>query len=1741
MDVVKKNEVDKDDLVKNGGRQTDREIEREREKIKGIIMSKKIFYSIFSVVLFFLFANNVYGALCVENSGEIATPCEIGNTDVVDGGISTIKLKGISQFMTINEGGLLKNMVIASDTNEGIYILGQYGGVGGAGDDGSVYFGDSANHLSSLFIGDDLVSGGQGNGSLTLLNDAYIDAITITSDGVNPPSLLIIDASKTLNVKNITNSINSSITNKGIVSISAGASGQINKIVNNGTITNNAGGEFIINNYNVIENNATFDNHGIISINGNTSASFNIGSNGTLNMYNGSFINAVSGSFIENYGLINLIGGTINADVLNIYTNGKLVIEGSGSIAGKIHGACGGAGCGEIEIKMNYDMSAVTLGSVGNVIDKMAINNNAEVIIGNGSVNAVYINNIDVAHGGKLTSNGLLHGNVIVDGEYIMNYEAIGNIEVKNKGKAFIQALLTGDVIFSRSGADIPTATLEMGGFINGNISGDGTLILNRDYNSSDSGPPSYTTNFGLAGNTLNKLQIEDGKTFTLITGDSAYISHTDVKNNSLINVGGSLTGNINLLDATSVAKIINNGTIDGTAKGIGAVHIEYDYNDNVGTSFGSNLEHLSKLYINENLALSTNAHFTDSSEIKTGKTLTIENSGILNGNVYGDGKLILLNNGAGVKVGTSGSILSELEIGNGSANSAFTISENSNVTNTKIFSGSSLSVNGTGAANIAKLTGDVDTDGVYELGKFGEHYGKLNVGSGGNANLFGKLTGDMIIGGGGNAKIENDANSIVDGFIYGDGTLAIEKNYNVRETYFGKRTETQGGAVTIDWLNTLLIGDGTNSSNLVLNRDAAAQSANCYDASTGFCGASYVENIIINKNSSLEIDFSSGARIYGNVTGEGTLILNGNIVDIDDQSPNPNTLTFGGVANMIDTVRINGDLTFSDFGVTTNNFFKNIELVNNSIIKLGTQEGASDSYTATLTLYGKLKIANGSIFYINDEGILNLECLSGTQLCGSVEGIIFGNNVSGTGTININIDNFKLSTNKTTIGEANHVIDVVNIGDSVTSIHVEFDSNSQSAPENIHHINKVVISSGSSLTLSNKTDIKGTIVGSDLKIYKNYNDINTTFGASGDNIALLWVGAGGEKNNKLELKEVNKEAYITDLVVWGDNELFVSNTLNIGNQIHLKAGGKYVLEGKQDGKTLNEGGAIILKGEHIGDLLSRYDSVLDIKGGILNGDIVFEEGGANNIVNIYAGGLVKGAIYNCYWGCQQIVGGKVNILGDYIDTYTLFGDLSVGANGEYLDYLTIGDSNHNATLEIKTNDAYIAEEMKINSGSSLILNKNLTLGDSFINEGTYTVEISGSHIGYSNNNINKGLYILEGMHEGDVENYGTYHIKGFNGTQKNSNVINYGEFIVGDDTVTGSKGYLRGDNKIEQSGTTKLLGGGEINGMIYGDGVLDIGTQYISDSSVIPSPPTPGRVTTFGNVTEHLKNLVITGSKNGLELVNNSTHYIDLSTLNGQIGFLDVHDGATLHGDVTINYSGICASSYQYCNMYFLGFVINNVSTIGIQYGNVINDNSMTIVDDSKLYGDILLKTQGITLIDNRGVGKDSVSGFIYGAGKLELQRDYDDDITSFGKSNNYLGTLEIQDKDINDPDIYTTFTIKNGKDNYINNVIILDGQVFKIETNGVLDGGVTNNSYGCTSSLNCGGFVIEGTFHGNNLINNGARTYIYEGSEVVGNIYGNNSGDVFVGEGCDDGSEPSCYNGYKDSTSFGLSGNKL
>ena len=1141
----------------------------------------------------------------------------------------------------------------------------------------------------------------------------------------------------------VTNNSNLTISNTGGIKAD-------NSLTNNGTLVNNGNLSSTITNNNPagkFTNNSVLETGDLTNSGTFTNSNGNIASTGSLTNSNQFTITGGSANFtgsITNDKTINISGGSLNGSSLTNSENGTVSVSGTGAanISGKTDnkGTISISG-GNFTTSTTENTGTITISS-GKYTNNSQFTNNSNVNVEGGTLTSGSFENkgsltIGSSSGGKV-GNVTINGNFNNTGTFTNN--ANGNLSISgnlnNTGTSFTN---NGTITMTGNNSTISGWGNTQNSGITGTLNIEGTTNItgtSNDFYIGESGKVNVSGTLN-TGNLVNSGTLSTNKNGNLnISGNLTNKAGKAEEGKGIINIGGSSTVNIKKACETpgeNDAKDENgckceadpNSGKDGAPKtcklGSDGKPIIY-YKADTGNLDNSGTINVSGGNLNVSEGNITNNK--DATLNVTGGTVTtidLKNTGNLS---IGGGKIDITNsltNNDGGKIDMTG--------GNVNIKKDFTNSGSANI------NGGTVIVSG-------KLTNNKE----------------FNIGTGGTVNVTGEITNDS------SGKFTISGNLTGTSFNNKNGTLTVS-----------------GGTVNLD---SLINGDGSSSSSLVIDKSGSITIKTDFTNNTGATTTITSGKITIQEGNFINKGTTT-------IDKEGILSINGG--NLDNTS---GTLTNAGTIEMIGGTEEGAPTKIINWGTDNNKVSGNLNL-NGGYIQVDNAfhidtTGVLGINSASLTIKGDSSNAgtinlNSGILKvegnITNSGTLNLTEGSLTNLTG---GLV--NNADST--INITQSGIEISKGLDNSGKINLSAGAITAkedssikaGGSLTldTSFAIFEKGLTNTASTIDLSNKSGLQVGTDLTNSGKGSITLN-TGSLAEIKGSLNNTDGTIKLDGE--SQMTVG-----NSTTASTASNLTNGAGASISVNNSTLFVyGSTTNSGN-ISL-SNGKFQVEKdftNQASSELNLAGSSIgfIKGNltNQSNISIEKDSILSLYGNLNN-----DAGTIKNVgtINMFGGTNFAGATtISGYGTTDKPITGTLNIVQDFVKVDSDFtigeGSLNVGycemVNGQYTCAEKPADFTISGNLNIDDKGS-----STIHTNGSVHIIGSINGGDKLTNKGY--LQITSSEKTPSTPSTIHGIFSTD-----KTANLGTVEI---GGASKDSSQIPEGFIAKTDSDIYNGDGTL--------------------------------------------------------------------------------------------------------------------------------------------------------------------------------------------------------------------------------------------------------------------------------------------------------------------------------------------------------------
>ena len=1358
----------------------------------------------------------------------------------------------------------------------------------------------------------------------------YMNGGTLNAETLENNNIISNDA--TINTVNFTNYGN--VSGTGTTNITGDS-------LNAGTIT-----QGLV----TIDNNATFDNNGLLAANvSNASGS-------TLNSDPDDL-----GGNVANDGTLNLnAAGTLTIDVTGAgETNIKGDLDNQGSIT---------------QTDINIDSGVVVTTNASNMTATNEIANEGVINYTGGTTNNTITGTGRVDITGYVTNGGdITQTTVSNTGVFTNNGTVTANLnnshDIEGTG-----SITTGTGISSNSG-NITQATIEN----NGTFDNTGHITLSGALTNNDT----FNTNADLltaAGGIANEgnLNITGGTNANEITGTNGVVnfSNTVVNNGNITNDTVNNTGNLTN-NALITANVANSGTLNSNAANIdGDINNTGTYEITGGTNTnditGSGTTSILGDTINNGSITQDTVTIASTGALATAAdtvTANIANAGTLTWNADSTNSNVITGSGVlnvAADVTNNASVTQEsVNVSGTLTTNADLIASNNGIYNTGdvVLTGgtNNNAINGTGDLEI---TGDVANNALVNQDTITVSSGKLTTAADALTTANGIVNDSEIsfTGGDNNNIITGNGTTFIDGTVqnladvYTEVQVNTGAHYGVGMVDIHADVENRG---TIDLVESdidanVTIG-GTGTTNILgdtTNNGSIEQSAlNIAAGGTLHSNSDYVEAAITNDGT---YEITAGTGNTNVISGNGNLEINSGTTIANNAA-----ISQGNITITNGTLSSNADLLASTNGITNNSGLELTGGTNNNVIS-GTGDltttGDVNNQAAisqdTITVSGGQLTSDASLLTATN-GITNDAAIS---LTGGTN----ANTISGNGTTYIDgtVENTGVIDTQVGVGTSGHYATTSDIDKALANNGITDITNAD--------VNAAITGTGTTNILGTTVN-NGTITQGNLNIASNGNfttDIDDVTAAIANEGSMTWNG-GSTNNNvvtgagSLEITggDIDNNAAISqgNITITGGALTSSADLLVSTNGITNNVADGLTLTGGTNANAISGTGSLVVDGEVVNNSTVNQDSIT-VSGGKLTtaADALTT---ANGIVNNAAISFTSGDNNN------EITGTGTTFIDGTVQNATadIYTDIQVNTGAHYGTATDIhADVENRGTLDLI--DADIDNSINIEgTGTTNILGD--TTNNGRISQSALNIAAGGA-LHSESNQVNAA-----------INNDGTYEITA--GTVNNNVISGNGDLVI-------SGGDIINTAAINQ-GSIDITGGS----LTSGADLLTTVAGINNDASL--------------ELTAGTNNNVITGTGD-MTISGDVTNTADITqnTLTNTGNF--INDNGSIVADIT--------NSGTFGNDGVITGDITNTGTLiseGDDITGDITNNASYIITDGDNANDITGSTGAITIqgnTTNTGViSQDSIS---VATGANFVATDMDDITTTTGIVN--AGTLEMQ-----------------------------------------------------------------------------------------------------------------------------------
>ncbi len=1558
-------------------------------------------------------SNTVYGTTNIDD-GNIKLDGSVTFTGTVDAGsiavdtTSTITFNsdvdltaGTTDAMNFSvNGNVLINEDFTGNITSGGDNLGTVTIVGNGTGKEQIITGNIGTSISSdigiLNIGSDTVAS---NYSRTVIyGDVYSNSTVLNNNGTtNSSTLVLADGS------DITSTITTADANMGILTLNGsstvsgqvGASGALLKEINAG-----ANGSSSTFSSDVYATNLDVEGTGTVNLNGDyTGTAIRYNADGTVVLATGS---------------------DVNSAVTTATTNtGTLTLNGSSTVSGQV----GASGALLKEINAGANGSSSTFSS------------------------DVYATNLDVEGTGTVNLNGDYTGTAI-------RYNADGTV-----------VLATGsDVNSAVTTATTNTGTLTLNGSstVSGQVGASGALLkeINAGANGSSSTFSSdvYATNLDVEGTGTVNLNGDYTGTAIRYNADGTVVLATGSDVNSAVTTATTNTGTLTLNGSSTVSgqvgasgallKEINAGANGSSStfssdvyatnldvEGTGTVNLNGDY---TGTAIRYNADGTVVLATGSDVNSAVTTATTN-----TG-TLTLNGSSTVSGQVGASGALLKeINAGAN---GSSSTFSSDVYATNLDVEGTGTVNLNGDYTGTAIrYNADGTVVLATGSdVNSAVTTATTNTGTLTlngsstvsgQVGASGALLKEINAGANGSSSTFSSdvYATNLDVEGTGTVNLNGDYTGTAIRY-NADGTVVLATGSDVNSAVTTATTNT--GTLTLNGSSTVS-GQVGASGALLKEINAGANGS-----SSTFSSDVYATNLDVEGTGTVNLngDYTGTAIRYN---ADGTVVLaTGSDVNsaVTTATTNTGTLTLNGSSTVSGQVGASGAL------------LKEINAGAN-----GSNSTFSSDVYATTT-----NIGAGEIKFVSNVST-DIVALSTTQGIVTFVGDVSGKSQSFIGDI----------------GSSTSLINTLNIGQSGTSTNYS----STTITGNVYATNIVLNNEGtnsSTLTLSDGSNITSTITtaenGLGILTFLGDSTINGTIGTTTEKLEQINVANTGKTVT------FNSSINTDNLNILGDGEVILADNSNLNapvttsfnNQGTLTFEGTSNVSGQigTSGALLKEitlqgaSGEVVTFGNdvYVSNIVFESDGTANLNGN-LTGNINFsgfdaivnvadgmgilDSGGgllgsvqtlANNtgILNYKGDGVIDGIIGSSGLGINEL---NVNTN----DEQDKDGSGTVTSNGLLARreiFADIINLYNNATLTLADNanvtntditDSLIIATMTANTGNVVFEGSSTVTGDvgtSTNNLESITAGVTGetvtfdgmvyaSTLKYSDN----GTVVLNGDNASNAEGMkGTVDFGSSTGTLEIGDNVNLTTGTSGIQFANANNAILRFNGSSTVYG---VLGGNtagnstfeSIYAGVTGETVTFKNDVYVKESTFHVSGD--GIVNLEGNLYGDL----VFDNDGTVNVANTksiivSTTPLAITTANNGQGTINFEGTTTLYTDIgedlfrlkEVNFGTVGTASNSYTQNINKDIYANDITI-----GNSSNKTTANLTSDMTFYGNLNVSSNSVLDVNNHDITVEN--GIVLASNStLKFEIDTSDLIAGQAVANDTSGSIDANSLDIQD-----------------------------------------------------------------------------------------------------------------------------
>ena len=1351
----------------------------------------------------------------------------------------------------------------------------------------------------------------------------YMNGGTLTAETLENNNIISNDA--TINTVNFTNYGN--VSGTGTTNITGDS-------LNAGTIT-----QGLV----TIDNNATFDNNGLLAAN----------------------VSNASGSTL-NSDPDDLGGNVANEGTLNLNAAGTLSIDVTGAGETNILGDLDNQGS-ITQDDINISSGVVVTTNASNMTATNDIENEGVINYTGGTTNNTITGAGRVDITGYVTNGGdITQTTVSNTGVFTNNGTVTANLnnshDIEGTG-----SITTGTGISSNSG-NITQATIEN----NGTFDNTGHITLSGALTNKDT----FNTNADLltaAGGIANEgnLNITGGTNANEITGTNGVVnfSNTVVNNGNITNDTVNNTGNLTN-NALITANVTNSGTLNSNAANIdGDINNTGTYEITGGTNTnditGSGTTSILGDTINNGSITQDTVTIASTGALATAAdavTANISNAGTLTWNADSTNSNVVTGSGALVvaaDVTNNASVTQESVAVTGTlTTNADLIASNNGIYNTGdvVLTGgtNNNAINGTGDLEII---GDVTNNALVDQDTITVTSGKLTTAADALTTANGIVNNDSIsfTGGDNNNIITGNGTTFIDGTVqnladvYTEVQVNTGAHYGVGMNDIHADVENRG---TVDLIESnidanVTIG-GTGTTNILgdtTNNGSIEQSAlNIAAGGTLHSNSDYVEAAITNDGT---YEITAGTGNTNVISGNGNLEINSGTTIANNAA-----ISQGNITITNGTLSSNADLLASTNGITNNSGLELTGGTNNNVISgTGDLTTTGDVNNQAAISQDTITVSGGQL--TSDASLLTATSGITNEAAISLTGGTNTNTISGNGTTYIDgtVENTGVIDTNIGVGTSGHYATTSDIDNALSNNGIVDITNAD--------VNAAISGTGTTNILGITVN-NGTIAQGNLNIASNGNfttDIDDVTAAIANEGSMTWNN-GSTNNNvvtgagSLEITggDIDNNAAISqgNITISGGALTSSADLLVSTNGITNNVADGLTLTGGTNANIISGTGSLVVDGEVVNNSTVNQDSIT-VSGGKLttaadalttangitnNAEISFTGGDNNNEITGTGTTFIDGNVQNLADVYTQV---QVNTGAHYGTATDIHADVENRGTLDLIDAdidnsINIEGTGTTNILGDTTNNGRISQSaLNIAAGGALHSESN-QVNAAINNDGTYEITA-----GTVNNNVISG--------NGDLVISG--------GDIINTAAINQGSIDITGGSLTSGADLLTTVAGINNDASLELTAGTN-NNVITGTGDMTISGDVTNTADIAQNT-----LTNTGNFINDNGSIVA-------DITNSGTFGND-GVITGDVtntGTL-ISEGDDITGDITNNGSYVIVDGDNANDITGTGSITVQGNTTNT---GVVAQDTITVANGATLVATDITDITTTSAIDNAG-----------------------------------------------------------------------------------------------------------------------------------------------------------------------------